>query len=169
MSIPIALAALSAVGTGIQIFSQMRQSRAASAESDFTTRIAQNNATIAANNADRILEKSEADIAEKRRETQQRLGLQRAQIAAAGFDLGSATTFDILGDTAALGELDVLRIEEDAENRAANFRAQGTNFQTEVALGRLQAENIERAGKLEAVGTLITGAAGAGALLAKKP
>lgn len=166
---PTAIAAISVVATGLRAFGVIQQTRAATAQADFKTRIAQNNATIAANNADRVREKAEVDIQEKRRETRQRLGLQRAQIAAAGFDLGSATTFDILGDTAALGELDVLRIDEDAENRAANFEAQGAGFQTEAALGRLQAKDIRRGGRIGLATTLITGAVGAGSILARKP
>ncbi len=165
---PTAIAAISVVSTGIRAFGVIQQTRAARAESRFKSQIASNNAEIANRNADQVLQKAEADILEKRRETQQRLGLQRAEIAAAGFQLGEGTTIDILGDTAALGEVDVLRIQQDADNQAENFRAQGVNFQTEAELGRLQRKNIGRAGKIGVATTLITGAERAGSLLAKK-
>lgn len=167
---PTAIAATQFIAAGFRAFGVLQQSRAERNESDFKNRIAQNNANIAFNNADRALEKGEADIADKRRETRQRKGLQIAQLAAQGFDISQGTSIDILGDTAALGELDVLRIEADAENQASNFRAQGTNFETEVALGRVQKKNIRRAGRTRAVGTLITGAGAAGStLLDKRP
>jgi hypothetical protein len=168
MCTPAAFAAISVVTTGIRIFGVLQQSRAASAQADFKTRIAQNNAQISENNAQAVEAKAEVDIEEKRRETRQRLSLQRTQIAAAGFQLGVGTGIDILGDTAALGELDVLRIDEDARNQAQNFRAQGANFQTEAELGRLSRKNIERAGKIKVAETLITGASRAGTLLSKK-
>lgn len=168
MCTPAAFAAVSIVSTAIRVFGVFQQTRAASQEADFKTRIAQNNAQIAENNAQAVLRKADIDKEEKRRETRQRLGLQRAQIAAAGFQLGEGTTIDILGDTAALGELDVLRIDEDAANQAENFRAQGAGFQTEAELGRLSRKNIERGGKIKAAETLITGASRAGSLLAKK-
>lgn len=168
MCTPAAFAAIQVVTTGIRVFGIFQQTRSATNEANFKTRIAQNNATIAENNAQRVLEKADIDIREKRRETQARLGAQRTQIAAAGFQLGVGTGIDILGDTAALGELDVLRLEEEAENQAENFRAQGAGFQTEAELGRLSRRNIRTAGRIKTGETLITGAARVGTLLSKK-
>lgn len=164
------LTAVSIVSTVVQTLGVIRQSRAASGEADFRSQIASNNAQIAANNAQIALEKGEADVADKRREIRQRIGLQRAQLAGQGFDVSEGSSIDILGDTAALGELDVLRIESDASNRAENFRQQASGFQAESTLGTFAAKNIKKAGTLRATSTLITGATTAGLTqLALKP
>jgi len=164
------LAATSLVSTAVQTFGMIRQSSAASAESRYRSGIAANNAIIAEQNAQIALQKGEADIADKRRETRQLIGLQKAQLAAQGFDISQGSSIDILGDTAALGELDVLRIEEDAQNRAANFRHQASGFQAESTLGRFASKNQKTAGTLKATSTLITGATTAGLTqLALKP
>lgn len=164
------LTAGSLIGTAVQTLGVIRQSQASSAEADFRAQIAANNAQIAENNAIIALQKGEADVADVRRDIRQRIGAQRAQLAAQGFDVSEGSSIDILGDTAALGELDVLRIEADAENRAENFRQQGANFQAESTLGTFAAKNIKKAGTLKATSTLITGVATAGLTqLALKP
>lgn len=150
------------VGTAISAINQFQQGRQESAEAKFRSRVASNNAIIAGQNAEIALEKGRADVRDVRRETAQRIGGQKAQLAAQGFDISQGTSIDILGDTAALGELDVLRIEADAQNRARDFEVQAGGFEAEATLGRFAAKGERRAGTIGAVSTLITGAAGAG-------
>lgn len=164
---PAAVAAIQIVGAGISAYGVFRQGQAASAEADFRSQIAGNNAIIAGQNAEIALEKGRAEIRDERRKTKQRIGLQRAQLAAQGFDVSEGSSIDILGDTAALGELDVLRIEADAENRARNFRIQASSFESEATLGRFASKNALTAGRIGAGSTLITGAARAGKTLLK--
>ena len=149
-------------GTAISAIGLFQQGRQESAEADFRSRIASNNAIIAGENAELALEKGRADIRDERRKTLQRIGSQKAQLAAAGFDISEGTSIDILGDTVALGELDVLRIEVDAGNRARNFKIQAQGFESEATLGRFAAKGAKRAGTIGAVSTLITGASRAG-------
>jgi hypothetical protein len=150
------------IGVGISAIGLFQQGRQESAEAQFRSRIASNNAIIAGQNADLALEKGRADVRDERRKTVQRIGAQRAQLAAQGFDVSEGSSIDILGDTAALGELDVLRIEADAENRARNFEIQAQGFESEATLGRFAAKGARRAGTIGAVSTLITGASRAG-------
>ncbi len=112
--IPQGIAAAQIVGTIINAVGQFRQGQTSAAQSNFTARIATNNAIIAGNNAAAAIEKGQADIRDVRRETGQRIGLQRAQLAGAGFDVSEGTAIDIVGDTAALGELEVqLRVKSE--------------------------------------------------------
>ncbi len=159
------------IGVTVSAIGQFQQGRQSSAEARFRSQIASNNAIIAGQNAEIALEKGRADIRDKRRETRQRIGSQKAQLAAQGFSISEGTSIDILGDTAALGELDVLRIEADAENRARNFEVQAQGFESEAVLGRLAAKGARRAGVISAGATLLTGAARAGSafLDRKKP
>jgi len=167
---PTAMAVTQLVGTGIRMYGQLSAANAASNQADFNAQVAANNAAIANENADAALDKGEADKRDQRRETRQRIGLQKAQLAAAGFGVSGGSSIDILGDTAALGELDVLRIGVDADNRATNFRNQSSNFSESASFGRKSSSNRKKAGFINAGSTLITGASRAGSsFLATKP
>ncbi len=166
---PTAFAAMSFIGTMVSSYGQLQAGRAAKDEADYRAGIARNNAAIADQNAETALEKGRVDVEDKKRETLQAIGLQRAQLAAQGFDVSAGSSIDILGDTAALGMLDNLRIQADAENRAHSFRTQADSFLAESGLLSLAGENAQSASRIGAVGTLIGGAARAGSgLLDKK-
>ncbi len=151
-----------ALGAVVGAYGQMQQAKSNSNMADYNAQVAANNAAYAEQNAQAALQKGEADIDDKRRETKQRAGLQRAQLAAMGFDPYEGNSVEMLVDTAVLGELDVLRIDADAKNRARNYRIQGSNYQAESTLGRYASKSYKRAGKINAAGTLITGASRAG-------
>lgn len=154
----IALAIASAVGTAVNALGEFQRGQAESAESDFRAQVARNNALIAEQNAQAELERGKADVRDQRRLIQQRIGSQRAQLAAQGFDVAEGSSIEILADTAVLGELDVLRIRADAENRARNLRQQAQDFRTESTLNAFAAKRAKQAGAIGAAGTLLTGA-----------
>lgn len=162
-----ALGVANLVGTGIRTFGAIRASSAASNESRFKSQVASNNTIIANQNADIALEKGRADVKDQRRLTKQRIGLQRAQLAGQGFDVSQGSSIDILSDTASLGELDVLRIEADAQNKARNLRNTALGFESESTLGRLASKNERKAGKISAASSLLTGAVRSGAFFLK--
>lgn len=157
--------ALMAIGTGISAFGQYQAGKAAKAQANYASQVAKNNAIIQEQNAKAALDKASADKEDRRRETLQRIGLQRAQLAAQGFDVGDGSALDILGDTAALGELDVLRIEADGENRARNFRVQASNYTAESDLQIMKGKSASSAGKIGAFSTLLGGAGRIGAYM----
>lgn len=159
-TLAIASLAMGALGAVQQSNAQKAAAKSAANEARYNAQVARNNQIIQEQNAEAALDQGRAEAEDKRRETAQRLGLQRAQLAAQGFDVGAGTSLDILGDTAALGELDVLRIESDAENRARNFRVQGSNFGAEAGLQDMSARNSLTAGALNSRSTLISGATG---------
>jgi len=148
--------------TAVAGYGQIQAGKAASAQAKYQAQVAQNNQTIAQQNSEAALDKGRADAEDKRRETAQRAGLQRAQLAAQGFDVSEGTSIDILADTAELGELDVLRIESDAQQRSRNFLIQGDNFQAESDLQLLSGKNAKKAGQIGAFSTLLGGAGKAG-------
>ncbi len=155
------------IGSVTQAFGAYQMGQSQSAEAKYRAQIAANNAVIADQNAEAALDKGRAESAEERRRTAQLIGLQKAQLAAAGFEVSAGSSIDILGDTAALGELDVLRIQADAENTARNYRLQAQGFMAEHGLGRLAAKNARQAGRIGAFSTLLTGGARAGSFALK--
>ena len=156
------IVAAALVGTVISAYGQIQAGRAAAAQANYQSKVAQNNQIIAQQNAEAARDKGRADAEDKRRETAQRAGRQRAQLAAQGFDVSEGTSLDILSDTAELGELDVLRIEADADQRARNYQIQGDNLQAESDLLKVSGKNAARAGQIGAFSTLLTGGAKAG-------
>lgn len=162
--------AMQFVGTMMSSYGQLQEGRASAAESNYKAQIASNNAIIANQNAEAALDKGRADVRDVKRKTRQIIGLQRAELAAQGFDVGEGSSIDILGDTAALGELDVLRIQADAENRALNFKRQADSFTAQGRLDIFAGRNEETAGRIDAASTLLTGASKVGSdFLKKKP
>ncbi len=161
-SVTIGVMVAQGVGAMISAYGAYQQGQAQSAEAKFRSQIALNNKIIAEQNADAALDKGRADIEDERRRTAQKAGSQLAMLAAHGFQIGEGTSIEILADVAAIGELDVLRIQVDAENRARNFRIQAMGFGAEADLGRLASKSAEQAGAIGAAGSLITGAARVG-------
>jgi hypothetical protein len=93
-------------------------------------------AQVARNQAD--LTEMNAQIAEqeKREETEQLLGQQRADFAARGINPNLATPSRIYESTARQGELDALTIRTNARNEVAGLHSQAN---ASIALGRNQA------------------------------
>ena len=91
----------------------------------------------------------------QRQKTAILLSKQRAQIGAAGIELGSGSALQLQKDTATLGEADALRIRSNYERRAAGL-------ETGAELTLAQGEMAATAGVSKAAGTLLSGAASIG-------
>ena len=87
----------------------------------------------------------------QRRKTAALMGRQRAIMAASNLDLGSGSPLAILGDTAALGELDAQVIRDNA-------RRQEQYHNTNAQLAGMEATNAKRAGMWASFGTALGGA-----------
>lgn len=79
-------------------------------------------------------------------------GKQRAAFAGQGVALDSGSPVDVIGDTAALGELDALMIRANAQREAWGFANQANDF---TARGEL----AKRAGQNRGFDTLLTSSA----------
>ncbi len=118
---------------------------------------------IAANNAGKAnarvqeimaadaLSRGEADEASQRRITKSQLGKQRARFAASGAEVNTGSAAQIQADTAEFGELDALRIRNNAEREAFGLRSG-------AAISLSQGKNALLSGVLKAGGSLIGGA-----------
>ncbi len=72
--------------------------------------------------------------------------------------MGSGSALDILGDTAALGELDALTIRSNAERESYEQRVVASNLKANAGMKRMGADNAIIAGKIGARTSLLTGA-----------
>lgn len=114
--------------------------------------VAKYNARVAENKAQEVRRAGVEAEGIKRRETAELLSKQRAQLGAAGVELGSGSALQLQEDTVALGEIDALRIRSGTEAQAA---ALGTESELTLAQG----EQAQAAGQQQALGTILSGTA----------
>lgn len=121
--------ALTTIGTGVSALGQIQQGR-------YQAAVARNNARLAGMQAEDAERRGKIAEQQQRRRTGLTLGTQRAALGGQGTALDEGSPLDILGDTAATGELDALTIRSNAGREAWGLRARAGNF---LAQSRLAA------------------------------
>ena len=150
--------AIMAVSAVVSAMGAAQQTKAANEAAKFQSQVAANNEQTANMYAEDAITRAQIEADDHRRKIAQVKGDQLASIAASGFDVGQGSALDILGDTAAMGELDILRIKDNGAREAAKYRQQGANFGAEAQL----AANSKKSVGL-AVGTSLLSSASSGA------
>jgi hypothetical protein len=130
--------------TVISAAAAVQQGRAAKAAGDA-------NAQIQRHFASDALLRGAAEEQDMRLRTAGFMGEQAAAFGASGAEINTGSSLDILGDTAELGELDALRIRNNAQ-REAYAHLSG------AAISEAEGDNAQTSGYLNAAGTLIGGA-----------
>lgn len=121
--------------------------------------VARNNQTIADQNAAYALQAGRVAEQNQRQRTKQTVGMQRAQMAANGIDIGSGSAANLQADTAAVGELDALTVRNNALRQAINYRQQGADFGANAGFLDDRAGYARDAGTLGAINSIVGGAA----------
>jgi len=149
---PISLtAALSlgatALSTGIgvmgQIGQQQAQAQAATAarnQAIYQAQVAQQNQELARRQSADATQRGQVAEENRRRQMALQIGQQQAGLAAQGTDLEGSPT-DILGDTAAAGELDARTIRANAAREAYGYQVQALGYGNTAALETTRAAN----------------------------
>lgn len=152
-----AVAALPTVAAGASaaggLFSAYGQYQAGKYQSD----VARDNARVAELQARDANIRGGMEEDRYRRQLAQFQGQQRATAGAAGRDLASGTTADLLAQTADIGEQDALQIRSNAMREAYGFKVQAVNERQQGRLARAQGRNA-------AIGTILTSGAQAGGI-----
>ena len=110
------------------------------------------NADVAAKQADDALARGRETERRQRIGIRQTIGAQRAAFAAQGVDVSDGSALEVVQDTAALGELDLITIRNNAAREAWGYRVGETDY-------RYKAQMAGYAGNQQAAGTILTGAA----------
>lgn len=116
--------------------------------------VAQYNARVAENRAEEVRQAGTEAENLQRAKTALLLSKQRAQLGAAGVELGSGSALALQESTVTLGEEDALRIRRNVTSQVGALR-------TGAELTLAQGEAAEAAGRTQAFGTLLSGAASA--------
>ena len=150
--------ALSAAGTATSVIGGMQQSGAASAAARYQAQVADNNAKIAAWQADDATKRGL--VAEDKRNTLTSLQVsqQRAALGSGGSEVGAGTNVDIMGDTKAAGAFDALTIRSNAEREAYGYKVAGTSAEANARLQRQKADSADSSVWIGAGANLLSGA-----------
>lgn len=122
----LALTALSAAST-------IMQGYAAKQQGEYSNQVAQYNARVQENEATQTRNRGVEEENRQRLRTAQLASQQRAQLGAAGVDIGSGSAAGLIEDTATMGEADALRIRSNYGMQADSMVQQATLTRSEGA------------------------------------
>ena len=149
---------LGAASTLVGAVGAKQQANAQADAAEYNAKVNDMNATLAERRARDALERGRQDEQQKRNETAQIEGRQRAAMAANGVDLSFGSPLDTLVSTATLGEVDALTVRRNAANEAYDNQVQAENSRAVATLNRMNAKASRTAGNLNAFSTILTGA-----------
>lgn len=125
---------LSAAGTVASFAGQLQQQQArqqaavaAAAQAVYQSQVARQNEEVMRQRADEALRQGRVAEENSHRLTGQKIGAQTARLAAQGTDLEGSPA-DILGDTAAAGEVDALAVRAKAAREAFDYRVAAIGY-----------------------------------------
>lgn len=141
-------------------FSTFGALAAAKGQSDaLKAQAAQNemNKVVASNNAKDARDQGVADTQDLQLRNRARIGMQQNTLSERNIATNSGSALDILGDTAAMGKLDELTAQNNAERKAVAYETQSIQYGYQAQVDRASAKNAMTAGVLNAFGGLATG------------
>ena len=92
--------------------------------------IAANNAILAQDKATSAENVGQQQVQDQDLKTAQTFGMQRANLAANGVDLGEGSATDILASTKMMGNRDAATIQDNAMRQAWGYQTQAADFQS---------------------------------------
>lgn len=151
----IVAAVATAASAGTAAYSAVAAGENAKETADYNARVAENAARDAS-------ERGAIAAAEQRAKARQMMARQNAAMSAGGVDASTGTPLDLQTETAGIGELDALRIVNNAQRQAAGYQAQ-------AGLEQLRGNAARTAGYFGAAGSILGGVGSVGYYGSKIP
>lgn len=145
-------------GTALSVGGAFMGMQSQQAQANYNAQVARNNQTIADQNAAYARQAAAIKEQSARMKYAGLEGSQRAQAASNGFDVNGGSNLDILGSTAALGDLDALTIRANGEREAYGYRTQSSNFAGQAAAYDAAGANAGTAGIFSMGSNIMAGA-----------
>ena len=145
VTIAVTLAVVAVAGAGATAYSVQQQAKSAKAQAHYQSAVANNNKIIADRAADDSIKRGAVEEQRKRQDIELLKGKQIAGFAGSGTDLSSSSVYDVIGETAALGELDALTIRSNYARESYEKRVMGMNYGAQGLLYNYQAQSINPA------------------------
>ena len=149
---------LQGLGAMAQAQGQRHAAAAKANEYRYQAQVDDNNRKVALWKAQDAKDRGAKEEASLRTKVAQLKGRQKSALAASGVEIGDGSALDILGDTAALGELDALTIRSNAEREAYEQKVNASNLAANASMKRMGADNALIAGRIGATTSLLSGA-----------
>lgn len=158
---PTTLLAISAatalIGTGVSMYGSYTQGQQQKAYYNYQAAVAEDNAKIANANAAEERQSGIEEARLQRMKTLQSVGSQQTAMAANGIDITQGTALDIIEDTAAMGELDALQIQYNAEKKALAYEQEANNYTNQSNLDTIAGKNAYTSGIINTVSSGLNG------------
>lgn len=150
--------AASAAGSLASAGGSLTTGNANAQAAQYQAAVARNNEIVSNQNAEYAKQAGVSREQAQRQKTASTIGMQRAQMAKNGIDIGSGSALNLQSDTAMIGELDALTVRNNALRQAINFSRQGADFGANARLLDMQASNAKTAGNIGAFSSIVGGA-----------
>lgn len=142
------------IPVAIGLVGSMMQAKGQTENADFQSGMMQQNAGFKLRTADETINAGNTSADWQRVRAKQAVGTQRSVQAANGIDVNSGSAAQLQDDTAMLGELDALTIQNNAAREAYGYRIQAKQ-------DILNASQTVQNGKTAAMGSILGGIGGA--------
>lgn len=142
------------IPVAIGLVGGMMQAQGQTQNADFQSGMMQQNAQFKLKTADETINAGNTSADWQRVRAGQAVGTQRSAQAANGIDVNSGSAAQLQDDTAMLGELDALTIQNNAAREAYGYRVQAKQ-------DILNASQTVQNGKTAAMGSILGGLGGA--------
>ena len=136
------LVVIAVAGAGTAAYGAHQQASAQKKSAKFKAAVSRNNQVIAKRKAENERKRGKQEERNYRSKLEQIKGKQRSGFAGSGVVVDSDSAFEMLGDTAYLGEIDALTIRNNADQRAYGFEVQAMNFEAQASSHTAEAKNI---------------------------
>lgn len=155
----IALAGVTAAQTLGQAGAQRQAAKVAEEQGRLEQAIAIRNAEQARLQAQDARRRGETEAGRYRASARGMIGAQRAGFAAQGIDLSTGSAQDVVQETHAMSELDVLQIRNNAALEAWGYETAATDAEFRGLMARRAGDNQASALRAQSWNTLLTGGA----------
>lgn len=159
VTLTIAATAVAAIGSGYGALS-------ASAQAKYERNVAQENRKHELAGADDARKRGEIEQLRHYRALSQRLGQQRATMAASGLDVTFGSAADLLTDTAMLGYEDSAIIAENTAREVKGFEINAANYTMQGRAAKARGKAALISGALDMGSTILGGASQVGKIKA---
>jgi hypothetical protein len=159
MSFPLIAAGVELAASGIKAYGAYQEGQAASQTAYYNAAVAENNAKIAEQMANREAAAGVIAASRESMKTGARVGAIKAAQAANGVDVNSGSAVDVQASERMLGKLEADTVLNNAQLRAYGYRVQAQSDRAQAELYRRGGDQAKTAGKIGAAGDLLSGAA----------
>lgn len=151
--IPMLAVASAVVGAAGSIM----QGQAAGAQAKYSAQVNEQNAKLAAEQANDATIRGQEEAKKVARQYGQLGGQQRAAMGANGIDLGFGSALDVQRDTQLLKDEDLNTVYKNADRERKGYFIESANYRAEAEANRMQGKAAKTASFFEAGSTLLGG------------